>query len=167
MKKLLVAGLIFACASIGVVRAQPMQGDDHAQLVALENQFAAAFRAKDLNAIMKVYAPGSTFVFDLLKPREHPSYASYRKDWQTLFSQYKGSIQLDLSELSIVTDGKLGYGHSIQHMVATKPNGKKDDLTARVTDDYRKIDGKWYVVQEHVSVPLDPVTLKPDMDSKP
>ena len=28
-------------------------------------------------------------------------------------------------------------------------------MTVRVTDVYRKIDGKWLIVQEHVSVPID------------
>ena len=167
MKKLFVAGLILACASIGAVRAQSTAPDDHAQLVALENQFAAAFRARDVEAVMKVYAPGSTFVFDLTTPREYPSFEAYRKDWIALFSQYKGPIRFDITELSIVTDGKLAFSHSVQHMVATKLDGKKDELTARVTDDYRKIDGKWFVVVEHVSVPLDPKTFKPDMMSKP
>jgi len=39
-------------------------------------------------------------------------------------------------------------------------------MTVRVTDVYKKIDGKWLVVHEHVSVPVDPTTNKPDMDSK-
>jgi hypothetical protein len=37
----------------------------------------------------------------------------------------------------------------------------------RVTDDYRKLAGKWKIVQEHVSVPVDLGTMKPDLLSKP
>ena len=32
---------------------------------------------------------------------------------------------------------------------------------------YRKIGGKWFIVQEHVSVPVDLETMKPDLMSKP
>jgi len=37
----------------------------------------------------------------------------------------------------------------------------------RVTDVYRKTGGRWKIVQEHVSVPVDFATGKPDMLSKP
>jgi ketosteroid isomerase-like protein len=41
------------------------------------------------------------------------------------------------------------------------------DLTVRVTDVYRKINGTWLIVHEHVSVPVDLDTGKPDLSSKP
>jgi hypothetical protein len=37
----------------------------------------------------------------------------------------------------------------------------------RVTDVYRKLKGKWLIVQEHVSVPVDLATQKPDLQSRP
>jgi hypothetical protein len=37
----------------------------------------------------------------------------------------------------------------------------------RVSDVYRKIKGQWLVVHEHVSVPIDLATSKPDFASKP
>jgi len=40
-------------------------------------------------------------------------------------------------------------------------------LTVRVTDVYRKIDGKWLIVHEHVSVPVDIKTGQGDLQSKP
>jgi ketosteroid isomerase-like protein len=41
-------------------------------------------------------------------------------------------------------------------------------MTVRVTDVYRKIGGRWLVVQEHVSVPIDlDHGGKPDMMSTP
>jgi hypothetical protein len=36
-----------------------------------------------------------------------------------------------------------------------------------VTDVYRKIKGKWLIVQEHVSFPVDLATGKADLLSKP
>jgi ketosteroid isomerase-like protein len=37
----------------------------------------------------------------------------------------------------------------------------------RVTDVYKKINGNWLVIHEHVSVPVDLDTGKPDLTSKP
>jgi hypothetical protein len=41
------------------------------------------------------------------------------------------------------------------------------ELVVRVTDVYRKLKGKWLIVQEHVSVPVDVGTQTPDLLSKP
>jgi hypothetical protein len=43
----------------------------------------------------------------------------------------------------------------------------KLDLTVRVTDVYKKAHGRWHLIHEHVSVPLDLTTDKPDLSSKP
>jgi hypothetical protein len=41
------------------------------------------------------------------------------------------------------------------------------DLTVRVTDAYRKIEGPWLVTMEHVSVPVNLDTGEPDLKSRP
>ena len=119
---------------------------------------------------MKVYAPGNELlVFDVGVPRQHVGWEDYKKDWQDLLGMMPGPIKFDLSDLSITTDGKIGYGHSIQHVSWTGADGTPIEMTVRVTDVYRKIDGKWLIVQEHVSVPIDFSSGKPmpDMMSKP
>jgi hypothetical protein len=40
-------------------------------------------------------------------------------------------------------------------------------IVARTTDVYRKMNGKWFIVEEHNSVPVDLETMKPDLLSKP
>ncbi len=52
-------------------------------------------------------------------------------------------------------------------MIITRKDGSKFSFTVRVTDGYRKVNGKWVITQEHVSVPVDLATSKPDLASKP
>jgi ketosteroid isomerase-like protein len=40
-------------------------------------------------------------------------------------------------------------------------------MTLRLTDVLREINGKWLIVHEHVSVPVDVATGKADLTSKP
>ena len=61
----------------------------------------------------------------------------------------------------------MGFSHSIQHLTGTDTKGQPVDVTVRVTDVYRKIKGNWLIVHEHVSVPVDLNTGKPDLSSKP
>ncbi len=76
-------------------------------------------------------------------------------------------MKFEISDLAVTADGSLGFSHSIQHLTGKNKKGKPVDLTVRVTDAYRKINGNWLVVQEHVSVPVNLETRKPDLASKP
>jgi uncharacterized protein (TIGR02246 family) len=148
--------------------ATPARADARADIKALEDRFVAAFKAKDVDAIMKVYAPGQTLVvFDVVPPRQYVGAAAYRKDWQTVFGSFDGPITVELTDLDIGADRNLAYSHSIQRVAGTNKHGKKLDLTVRVTDVYQKIGGRWLIVHEHVSVPVDLETDKPDLSSKP
>ncbi len=139
---------------------------DDAHVRALESRFAAAFAAKDVDAIMKVYAP-DVFVFDLVPPRQYVGAAAYREDWKALLSGFAGPIKFEMSDLTVTTDGAVGYGHSIQRISGVDPKGAPVDMTVRVTDVYRKQGGGWLIVQEHVSAPVDLATGKADLTSKP
>jgi ketosteroid isomerase-like protein len=75
--------------------------------------------------------------------------------------------KFDITDLAITVEGNLGFSHSIQHVSGTGTKGQPIDLTVRVTDGYRKIGGDWLIVLEHVSVPVDLATGKPDFSSKP
>ncbi len=139
------------------------------EIRALEDRFATALKAKDVEAIMKAYAPGAELVvFDVVPPPQYVGFDAYKKDWQDLFAAFPGPVdKFEVQDLSIVTDGKLGYSHSIQPAIFTAKDGSKFSLTVRVTDCYRKIDGKWLITHEHVSVPVDLATGKADLGSKP
>ncbi len=135
---------------------------------ALESRFAAAFNANDVDAIMKLYVPGeSLVVFDVIPPRQYVGAKAYRKDWEGFLALFQGAPKIELSDLQVVADGTLGYGHSIQHVSGTDTKGQPIDLTVRVTDAYRKVKGNWLIAHEHVSVPVDLDTGKPDLASKP
>lgn len=141
---------------------------DVAKIRALEARFGAAFNKKDVDAIMKVYVPGkSLVVFDVVPPRQYVGAAAYRKDWANFFAMFKGPLKFELSGLAITAGRTVAFSHSIQRVTGTDAKGQPIDLTVRVTDAYRKIGGRWLIVHEHVSVPVDLATGKPDLASKP
>lgn len=170
MSKLKVA--VTACVFATTFAASPLHvraaSSDEAGIRALENRFVAAVNAKDASAIMKVYVSDeSLFVFDVVPPRQYVGAKAYAKDWTDLLSMFNGPVKFEISDLSIATEGTMGFGHSIQHLTGTDTKGQQVDLTVRVTDVYRKIKGSWLIVHEHVSVPVDLTTGKPDLSSKP
>jgi uncharacterized protein (TIGR02246 family) len=140
--------------------------DDKAAIKALYDEYNNAFNKKDVNAIMAVYAP-DVFVFDAIPPREYPTWDAYKKDWQDLFTTFPGPVTNSISELNITVVGSVAYTHSIDDTTFTGSDGTKTRFVVRFTDVLRKSNGKWRIVQEHVSFPVDPTTGKADLLSKP
>jgi uncharacterized protein (TIGR02246 family) len=169
MKTPVLAALAAASITIPTLLAPVVSGAQSDGIEAirhLEERFTAAFNAKDLDRIMEAYAP-DVFVFDLVPPRQYVGWEAYRADWKTLLGGFKGPLTFTMSDLAIRADGDLAYSHSIQHLVGTNLDGSKADLTVRVSDVYRRIEGHWKIVLEHVSVPVNLATGRPDFTSAP
>src|SRR5215469_5540622 len=91
-----------ACGFAAILLLSPCsvraQSDDVAQIKALEDRFAAAFRVKDIDAIMKTYVPDDTlFVFDVVPPRQYVGFAAYKKDWEEFFAMVDGPLKFDIT----------------------------------------------------------------------
>jgi ketosteroid isomerase-like protein len=157
--------VIIGCGSIPSARAT---SNDVAQIRALEDRLAVAAEARDLDAIMKSYVPDeSLFVFDVIPPRQYVGAKAFRKDWDEFLGSTKGPLKYTITDLEVTTVGIVGYGHSIQQIAGTGAKGYPVNLTTRVSDVYRKIKGNWVIVQEHISIPVDLDTGRPDFSSRP
>lgn len=160
--------LLIAALSLHFPLHSQAAANDKAEIEALEKRYNDAVIAKDINAIMACYASGKDlFVFDAVPPREYPSAEAYKKDWEELFTAFPGPATNSMSELSVTVVGTVAYGHNIQTAQFTRKDDSKLDNVVRVTDVYRKIGGKWLIVHEHVSFPVDLDTGKADLLSKP
>jgi ketosteroid isomerase-like protein len=150
---------------LGVTAAH---ADDQGDIKALEQRFVTAVKAKDIKAIMACYVPDeSLVVFDVVPPRQYVGAKAYQKDWEELFAAYPGAAEVEMSDLGVMTEGNLGYGHNIQHWTLTDKDGKKVTFILRASNGYRKINGKWLISHEHMSVPVDLATGKAELTSKP
>jgi len=111
--------------------------------------------------------PDQTMIaFDAIPPLQYTGAAAYKKDWQDFFAPFPGPVEASISDLDITTGTSVAFSHSIQHIALTDKDGKKMEATVRVTDGYKKVDGKWLIAHEHVSVPVDFATLKGDLNAK-
>jgi len=140
--------------------------EDEMEIAALLDRLVLAVNAKDIDGVMEAYVPGdSLFVFDLVPPRQYVGTAAYRKDWEDILGME--TIDYSINDLAITTDGTLAFSHSINRTGGIGPDGVEYELNARMTYAYRKIEGRWYIVMVHASVPVDPLTGRADFLSKP
>lgn len=163
----LVVVVVFILTSGLVMKLKAAPPDNNqAAIRSLVDTWAAALRAKDLDAVMSVYSP-DVVAFDIVPPLEYKGREAYRSDFKQMLELFAGPIQTEYRDLSITSGDNVGFSRYLQHLTATLKSGEKTDTWVRVTDCYQKINGKWLVVHEHVSAPTDLESGKSVLDLKP
>jgi len=141
---------------------------DEVAIRALEDKFVSAFNEGDVNSMMKCYVPDSRLVvFDVVPRKRYRGADAYREDWIEFFSHFTGTPKIELHGLDVTADGNVGFGYSFQHVTGIDKKGHPVDRWVRVTDGYRKVNGKWLIALEHISVPVDLATGKASLGAKP
>jgi ketosteroid isomerase-like protein len=113
-----------------------------------------AFRARDIDGMMSMYAP-ELVSFDLVPPLRYVGAGEYRKRWEETFSSFQGPIGYEMHDLSITVGDDVAFTHSLNRLSATLTTGQQTDLWLRSTVCWRSINGQWLIVHTHVSVPVD------------
>jgi ketosteroid isomerase-like protein len=140
----------------------------NSEIQMLQSRRDAAIKAKDIDGIMASYVNSDQLVvFDLVPPRQYKGWNSYKENWQGFLNGCKDSPTWETSDLHTMGGQGYAFSHSIAHLTCTDQKSAKMDMTLRVTDGYANFKGKWLIVHEHISVPVDPATGKADMESKP
>ena len=160
----LVAG-IAGVARADASRAAPAGSGDAQAIRAVYAEYSRDVRARKLDAIMALYTPGNAFVgFDAFgPPSEQVGNRAYRNGFHyaRYFALFPGPISEAITGLHIVASPTLAYAYGFDRWSA-KPKGSTKTLTQvyRFTDVFEKVDGKWLIVHEHLSFPVDPRSLK-------
>lgn len=141
------------------------RGTGEADIRSLVEDSVKALRAKDIDRLVASYAP-DVMLFDVVKPLRSSGAQAVRKrleDWLT----FRDPIEYEVRDLSISAAGDVAFSHSLNHVSATTKDGKQLDMWWRASVGYRKLDGKWLITLEHVSVPFDVTSGKALLDLKP
>lgn len=149
-----------------IMTAQKNKASDEAQIRQQIDNFVKAFRTKDLNLMMSLYAPGFV-AFDIVPPLQQVGTDTYKNVWEKVFAFFQHPIDFETRDLSIVTGADVAFSRQLLRLQTTMPNGQKVDRWERLTFGFRKIDGVWLIVHEHVSVPADLSSGRAVLDLQP
>ncbi|GGP64850.1 nuclear transport factor 2 family protein [Saccharothrix coeruleofusca] len=118
-------------------------------------QWRKTFEAKDVEGMMSFYADGEAFsAFDLMPPIEFRGGEMWRRNWVDFFAAWRGPLRLDFADVEVHASTDLGFARLLVRLVGTM-NGQEVDLWVRTTNCFRRVDGQWLMIHDHVSVPLD------------
>jgi ketosteroid isomerase-like protein len=148
------------------MKTQKSPVSDEVQLRQIIDDWAEALRAKDIDGILANYAP-DFLSFDVVPPLQHKGVEGARKRNGEWLSTFKGPINFEMRDLKITTSNEVAFCHSLNRVSGTMKDDKPYDVWVRATLCFHKLDGKWIVTHEHVSIPFDMKTGKAALDLKP
>jgi ketosteroid isomerase-like protein len=145
---------------------EQIKADEEVKIRRQIDTFLKAFRNKDLNLMMSLYAP-EFVAFDIVPPLQVAGRNEYKKVWEHAFNFFRDVAEFETSGLHIITGDDVAFSHQLFRIQATMANGQKVDRWERLTFGFRKTDGEWLIVHEHVSVPADLFNGTAVLDMKP
>ena len=149
-------------------KSQVKGNSGEAEVRDVYDRWAKAFEARDVDAIMALYAPGDAVVADdIVPPLQYKGNAAYRKDYADFLAQFDGPIHVEYRDLRIVSSGDVGFIHTLERLTGKMKNGQPMDLWLRATSGLQRINGKWLIVHDHISVPTDFDTGKAMLNLQP
>ena len=126
---------------------------DETSIRELLEQWATATRFGNNDEILANHAPDVT-IFDVLPPMKYEGAEAYRKSWDEWQPITEGPALFEIHELKITAGHVVAFAHGLIHCGGTTPNGKKFEDWVRGTFCLRKLEGKWSVTHQHISMPM-------------
>jgi uncharacterized protein (TIGR02246 family) len=142
------------------------QSADEAAIRSVINGITKAVRAKDVEAFLSHCAP-DIVAFDMLPPLEQEGAETIRRNWDTALSSFEGTVEYEVRKLAITAGGDAAFSRCLAFFGGTTKDGKRIVNWLRLTLGFRRIDGQWKVIHQHVSVPFDMENGKAILDLKP
>jgi ketosteroid isomerase-like protein len=160
----LTATYLVLAAVIG--NTQPHKVDKgEAEIRQWLSDFIRAFEARDTKGVMALYAP-EVVAYDISPPLVYPGSDAYAKDYETFFAGTSGPLGLETRDVHIHVSGDLAIAHGLEHLTGMA-DGQPMDMWIRFTSVFRKLNGRWLDIHDHISAPADLATGKSVLDLKP
>lgn len=134
---------------------------DAYEVAAARAAWLKAFNSQDLDQMMSFYID-DIFSYDLMAaPTEaglamaFNGEADWRQNWITFFAMFNEDLVVTIEDLTVHQQGDLATVYGLTRLKGTIEGGPYVDMWVRETNLLQRIDGRWLVVHDHVSVPFD------------
>ncbi|MBD8561853.1 nuclear transport factor 2 family protein [Pseudomonas fluorescens] len=154
----LLTTIFFAAASVA------QQPSDRAEIERIERQLATTADPARLAAF---YAPGAIPVlYEGIAPGIYRGNAAIVKAYAAQMVGLQ-SLEAQIIESTIDVSGDLATAFAVLRVTASTADGQHRSATFRETDIFKRINGRWLIVHQHTSYPVDPLTGKALFDLPP
>ena len=124
---------------------------DAADIRAILDSLAAAYRARDAKAIARHYVPDAR-IADLAPPLLR---RGFQPDGvQAWLDGWDGPVEIGIRDLVVEVKGDLGFAYGLQHVRTRTQSGEDAAWWSRITRAFARTLEGWRITHEHDSVPF-------------
>lgn len=139
------------------IGSNQQRAKDEAEIRSMIGAWSRAVEAMDVDAILGFHAP-EMVLFDAMPPYMLRGHDGLCDVWLRCFAHFPKVFRFECRDLAITIDGDMAFSHALNRFVAAPSDPMDPTPWIRVTSCYRRLDGHWRIVHEHVSMPFDPAT---------
>jgi ketosteroid isomerase-like protein len=136
---------------VTLIDADPTTEGDAADIRAILDDLAAAYRARDATAIGRHYVPDAR-IADLAPPLLRRGFQP--EAIQRWLDGWGGPVEVDTCDVAVDVDGALAVAHGLQHVRTRTRGGEDAAWWSRVTRTFARTPEGWRITHEHDSVPF-------------
>lgn len=135
--------------------AESKKSGDTAEFKDLIRQYYAAWSSGSPENPARLYAKDSNLVFYDVAPLKYIGWDEYKQGVQkNLFDNMVSATLTPKDDLVVTRRGNVAWTTVTGHLSAKMKDGKGLEADTRQTAIWEKRGGKWLIVHEHVSVPM-------------
>ncbi|HEY3876726.1 MAG TPA: nuclear transport factor 2 family protein [Candidatus Kapabacteria bacterium] len=130
---------------------ETMATDDE-QIRNLLHQWAETTRKGQLDDVLANHT-SDAIIFDVLPPMKYEGTDAYRKSWGEWQPNTVEMGHFDLHDLQVTAGSDVAFAHCFIRCGGTFESGKQFEDWVRATFCLRKINDRWLVEHQHISMP--------------
>lgn len=127
------------------------------EIRALVAEWSAALEGRDTERLTAAYTD-ETVLYDAIPPWRTVGRAAIKAVWDSCMPHMPERFASRHDELEIKVFGEVALVHGLHRMVPEDGAHPCGMTHIRITSVFRRVNGRWQVEHEHVSVPFDPMT---------
>lgn len=127
----------------------------------LIGEWEEALQSRSLVRLMTFYC-ADMVLFDVQPPFSVEGLSAVRDLWAESMPHFPETFRIERRNLRIEADTVAAFAHWHFRLTDCPAGHPMSQAWMRVSAGYRKRQGGWKIVHEHVSLPIDPITLKAD-----
>ncbi|MEU3899088.1 nuclear transport factor 2 family protein [Streptomyces sp. NPDC045251] len=120
---------------------------------------ADAQQAKDIDRLMSFYAADAVY-YDVVPPLRFAGTEEVRGNFLRWFDGYVGGITLETHDLTLAAGEDAAFAHMLHLDSGERKGGLQASIWVRESVCLRRSNGTWSITHEHVSIPVDPATIR-------
>jgi ketosteroid isomerase-like protein len=136
------------------------------EVSALFDNRSEAMRLKDIDCLMALYATDVVY-FDLVPPLQYVGWDALRARSSHWFEGWAGLIGMGTRDLKMWASGDTAAASMLLRASGTRTTGHEVGYWVRTTNCCQRLDDRWLITHEHVSLPVDFETRSAVMDLVP